>query len=243
MHVEESGPPAAPRMLLLHGGGVAGWMWRPAARRLATSHRVIVPDLPGHGRSAGEPYRSSQHTVDAVAALLGSGAGPVAVVGFSLGGQLAVLLAAQHPGLVEQVVVVSAQARPMRFAGAALRLVGLTAPLARRRWFAQLQARALAVPPDLLADYLTTSVTTSRTDLVAAVGANLAFVPPPAWSRYPGRVLVLVGARERRLLQASARDLAAAAPHGELEVVPGCGHGVPLQAPGWFADRVAGWLA
>lgn len=60
MHHETSGPPGATPLLLLHGGGVAGWMWEPLRAHLDPVRRVIVPDLPGHGRSATEDYASHE---------------------------------------------------------------------------------------------------------------------------------------------------------------------------------------
>ena len=38
-------------------------------------------------------------------------------------------------------------------------------------------------------------------------------------------------------------NISSALPGSELNVVEGCGHGIPFQKPEWFAQRVAGWLA
>lgn len=147
MYVSESGPPDADPVLLLHGGGVAGWMWDDLRARLETTHRVVVPDLPGHGRSADEPYVSHTRTlellrrdVEPIAARR-----PLSIVGFSLGAQLAIRAASEWPGLVRRVAAVSAQAKPLPFSALTLRALKLTAPLARQRWFAQLQAATRVV--------------------------------------------------------------------------------------------------
>lgn len=231
-------------VLLLHGGGVGGWMWRPAIAELRSEPTLIVPDLPGHDRSSATPYVSHAQTVHELAELIERRAeGPVAVVGFSLGAQLAVLLAAERPELVDRVAVVSAQAEPTPAPGLVLGLLGLTAPLARRRWFATLQARELFVPASLLDDYLRTSASVSRATLLAAVGENLRFTVPAGWAGFPGRAVVLAGAKERAVMRRSARRLAEALPGSELELVDGCGHGIPLQRPDWFARRLERWLA
>ena len=238
MHLETSGPAGARPLLLLHGGGVAGWMWDPLRAHLPADRRALVPDLPGHGRSADAPYVSHRETVEALARILESVDQPATVVGFSLGAQLAVMLAAERPDLVERVVVVSAQAVPMRAVGPTLALLGATAGLARREWFARLQARELFVPEEHLADYVQTSATISRQTLLAAVEENLRFVPPASWSAFPGSALILVGAREKKLMARSATVLHALLPHSELDVVDGCGHGIPLQRPDLLARRI-----
>ncbi|GAB2943499.1 alpha/beta fold hydrolase [Nonomuraea fastidiosa] len=240
MYVRETGDAHAPPLLLLHGGGVAGWMWRPALDRLGTSHRAIIPDLPGHGRSAAEAYRSHEETARALVQILEERApNGATVAGFSLGAQLTILLAATRPGLVARAVVVSAQAKPLRFPGATLGLLAATAPLARREWFARLQARQLLIPDELLADYVRDSVRTSRETLLATVGENIRFTLPSGWAAFPNRAMVMVGERERTLMHASARAVHAALPGSRLITVPGCGHGIPLQRPDLFAEVLA----
>ncbi|MGM1029947.1 MAG: alpha/beta fold hydrolase [Actinomycetota bacterium] len=232
MHLDASGPPTGPPLLLLHGGGVSGWMWQPTLERLQSPVRALVPDLPGHGRSASDDYRSHRETLRGLVGLLERHAPDgAAVAGFSLGAQLAVLLASERPDLVTDVVVVSAQAKPLALAGPTLALLGAAAPLARSPRFARLQAKELFVPERLLPQYVEESARISRATLVASVGENLRFVPPPGWATGAGPALVVVGARERALMRASARALHEARPGSELRVVDGVGHGLPLQRP------------
>ena len=243
MQVNTFGPVDGPPVLLLHGGGVAGWMWTSLRRSLESRYRVLVPDLPGHGQSAGEPYRSHVETVAALSHVLKRNrSAPVAVIGFSLGAQLSIELAARYPGLVDRAMIVSAQAQAMPFTGLTLRVLGAAAPLARNHRFARLQARELFVPPELMDDYLDTSGRISRATLLAAVGDNMRFQVPKSWSNFRGQALVLAGRRERALMRDSAAAIHAALPESVLEIVDDCGHGIPLQRPDWFNNRVAAWL-
>ncbi|WP_460796576.1 alpha/beta fold hydrolase [Microbacterium sp. GXF0217] len=232
-------------VVLLHGGGVAGWMWEPSLIDENAGNRIIVVDLPGHGQSDDDRYESHTVTVDRLASLLrrDSRDAPATVVGFSLGAQLAILLASRHPDLVDGIVAVSAQAKSAPFSGIALGLLGLAAPLARRRWFAKLQARELFIPSALRENYIATSASITRETLLASVGENMRFRIPDGWSDFRGRSLVMVGEREHAFMRESAASIAAGNSRSELLIVAGCGHGVPLQRPDWFRERVGDWIA
>jgi pimeloyl-ACP methyl ester carboxylesterase len=244
MHIARFGTNGSDAVLLLHGGGVAGWMWTSLRQRLESAHLVLVPDLPGHGKSVDEPYRSHAATVDALATVLSRSAeGPVTVIGFSLGAQLAMQLASEHPHLVSRAMVVSAQARPIPFMRLTLKALALSAPLARRRWFAGLQARELFIPPELMEDYIKTSAGITRPTLLAAVEENMRFEVPTGWPTFRGSALVMAGRKERAVMRDSAAAIQAGLPHSTLEIVNGCGHGIPLQRPQWFNARVATWLS
>lgn len=225
-------------MLFLHGGGVGGWMWRPVLDLLGDEVRAIVPDLPGHDGSAAEPYQGHDATVDALVELLDEAGIRVdlTVMGFSLGAQLAVALASREPARVSHALVVSAQASPLPFANATLRMLRATAPLARNERFARLQARELGVPHELMPDYVRTSRTMTADALVASVGANLAFAIPEEWAAFPGRVDVVVGARERAVMHTSAEALHGAVPGSRLTIVPETGHTAPLTRPDVIAQ-------
>jgi pimeloyl-ACP methyl ester carboxylesterase len=96
-----------PPLLLLHGlgGGAANWV--DLARLLARRHRVLVPDLPGHGGSAPLPAAVTLDPyVDRVAMLAEREAlGDAAVVGHSLGGLVALRLTVRRPELVNALVL------------------------------------------------------------------------------------------------------------------------------------------
>ncbi|MCF6473374.1 alpha/beta hydrolase [Nonomuraea sp. MG754425] len=242
--MREAGNAAGPVLLLIHGGGVAGWMWQAQIGHFAASHRLLVPDLPGHDRSHEAAYTTSSAVVAELAAHLARlpEGTDVTVAGFSLGGQIAVELAATHPELVTRVVVVSALTTGVPMAGLSDRLVGLAAPLARQAWFARLQAKALFIPDDLLDDYLRTSKALPKDSLLALTRANSAFRTPPAWRKFPGPVLLLAGGKEPRTLRDGMRQLGHDHAGSELVVHPDAGHGLPLQYPDWFNTRVGDWL-
>ena len=243
MRIEQSGDPHGMPVVLLHGAGVAGWMWRPLRAHLPADLALLVPDLPGHGASRRAPFVSRARTVEALAARLNQRGGePVAVVGFSFGAQIAIELAARMPELVAHATIISAQAQPARLPRLTTALVRAAAPLARNERFARAQAAELFLPDELLDDYLRESRAADGALLARIVDENIRFRIPAGWGDFPGTAAVMVGADERRIMRTSAVTLHDALPGSALDVVDGCGHGIPLQRPRWLAERlIAQW--
>ncbi|MER5336655.1 alpha/beta hydrolase [Micromonospora sp. NPDC002717] len=98
-----SGPP----LLLIHGLMVTGEMFEPVIAHLATRHRVIVPDMRGHGRSRGlpPPYSTTRLAADLSQLLDRLGIGSTAVLRYSLGGAIAQQLVLDHPDRCDRLVL------------------------------------------------------------------------------------------------------------------------------------------
>ena len=134
--VRVGGLPDGTPTLLLHGlGATAALNWAASFPELERLGPVIAPDHRGHGRGAriGRRFRLEQCADDAAAVLLALDAGPAIVVGYSMGGPIAQLLARRHPELVAGLIL-SATARDFRGAPAdRLRFaaLGAIAPAAR----------------------------------------------------------------------------------------------------------------
>ena len=106
MHVEESGTPGSPAIVLIHGAGQSGREWRDHMTRLSAFH-CLAPDLPGFGRSNHLPPASLREIVDLVAVLIETRvpARRAHVVGVSWGGAVVHALLDRHPDLVDRAVV------------------------------------------------------------------------------------------------------------------------------------------
>jgi len=103
------GPTTGGTAVLVHGFGDAGAGWTQVALTLGKTHRVVVLDLPGHGRSA--PYGDHLDMAMLEAGLeqvLDGVDGEVVLVGNSLGGWLSARYALDHPDRVQHLVLVNA---------------------------------------------------------------------------------------------------------------------------------------
>ena len=97
-------------LVLLHGGFGSVEMFGPNVELLAAGHRVIGVDLQSHGRSpaADRPMHFERMADDVADLIKYLGLDRTAVMGFSLGGAVALRTAIQHPDLVERLILVSA---------------------------------------------------------------------------------------------------------------------------------------
>jgi len=104
---EAAGPAGAPVVMLVHGLlASADLNWSLAIPQLATSYRVVAPDLRGHGDGMRTRRFDAHECADDLAALVGAlELGPVIVVGYSLGGLVAQVFARRHPTLVSGLVL------------------------------------------------------------------------------------------------------------------------------------------
>ena len=101
------GPPNGPAFVLLHGGAARWQYGRDLLEALAEQWHVFAPDFRGHGKSGrvAGAYCLGDYERDTAASLAGAVQSPAIVYGHSLGGEVAVMLAAHHPDLVRAVIV------------------------------------------------------------------------------------------------------------------------------------------
>ncbi|MEU1285093.1 alpha/beta fold hydrolase [Kitasatospora sp. NPDC005856] len=108
MHYLDEG--AGPVVLCLHGEPTWGYLFRDLVRRLAPTHRVVVPDHMGFGKSATpaeRTYRLQDHVDNLEALVLDLGLRELTLVLHDFGGPVGMGLAARRPELIARVVSVN----------------------------------------------------------------------------------------------------------------------------------------
>lgn len=98
---------AGPPLLLVHGSMVTGEMYEPVIEQFSRRHRVIVPDLRGHGRSRAlpPPYTARQLARDLARLLEHLGIDSAAVLGYSQGGVIAQQFSLDYPARCSRLVL------------------------------------------------------------------------------------------------------------------------------------------
>jgi pimeloyl-ACP methyl ester carboxylesterase len=100
------GNPAAPLLVLLHGGLEQSHAWDNIAAALCHRWHVVVPDLRGHGGSdwsSGGAYSVLDYVADLAALMKGLGDPPMVLIGHSLGGNVAIHFASMYPESVHRL--------------------------------------------------------------------------------------------------------------------------------------------
>lgn len=258
MYVEQHGPAEAPTIVLLHGGGGGGWMWRPQVEALSGEYHLLVPDLPEQGRSTEAGPFTMAGAAAAVADLIRGQAhgGRAHVVGLSEGAQVGVQLLADAPDLVLTAVLSSPLVRPLPGASmmtpGVLKLAYLTsiAPLRDVKWWVRLNMRSAAgVPDGYFEEFHESFRTLTESGFVDLMVANARFRLPAGLEKAAARTLVVAGEHEYAAMRGSVADVAAALPNGTARLVRHAAkmtlaqeHNWNMTAPELFIAMVRAWI-
>ncbi len=152
-HVDVAGPTDGPPIVFLHGSVLARQSWQPQVTRLRDAYRCITVDLPRHGTRADEPFTLDGAADVAIRAIDELAGGRAIVVGFSLGGYVAMAVAGRAPERVRGLVLTGASSEPSGIGAIPFRLFALGLRLAperalRRTGFWLFRHR---YPPDVVA--------------------------------------------------------------------------------------------
>ena len=240
MRFDEHGS-GAPTLVLLHGMAATGRVWDLVVERLTWPGRIVVPDLPGHGRSPHSPPYSFGSMAADVASVVGDD--DVVAVGHSLGGVVALALGSGWFGC--RVTTVVAMSVKVRWSSDDL---ARAAALATRpvTWFDEEPAaveRALRVAG--LSGLVEPSSPMATAGVVADGGRfRLAHDPATADLGAPDLAGLVAACRARVVLGCGSEDPMVG--HADLVgydpsafVLEGIGHNAHVEAP----DLVAGVIS
>lgn len=245
-----------PPVVILHGLFGSARNWVTIARRLAASgRRVIAADLRNHGDSPHDARMDYAAMAEDVACVIEERAGGrAAVLGHSMGGKAAMVLALTRPALVDRLVVVDiapvAYRATLGAYASALRALPFR-PGMRRAEADALLAETVRDPAErafLLQNLVFDAEGAPRwKPNLAAIEANMpliaAFPELPRHARYDGPVLMVRGERSTYVRPEHYEATLALFPRAVFVTVPGAGHWVQAEAPEAFLRAVEPFLA
>ncbi len=249
-------------VVLVHGNGtlIEDWIVSGVFDDLAQTHRVIAFDRPGFGRSArprGEPWSPQKQAHLLAKALTQLGIGPAIIVGHSIGTQIVVALALDHPQLVARIVLVSGYYYPTRRIDArlsSLLAVPVVGDLMRHTispWFSRaytpIVSRVLFSPakvPQRWKDRFPLELAHRPSQILALSGdaghlVATAAALCPRYGELGMPVTLITGDGDKVVTpERHSKRLHEELAHSRLIVLPGVGHMAHYLAPGEIAAAV-----
>jgi pimeloyl-ACP methyl ester carboxylesterase len=250
---------AGPAVVLVHGFGSSLYTWKDVIPALAARHDVIALDLPGFGESERPPDLAFADLPRAVVGLMNVlGIERAALVGNSMGGAAAALVAATEAGRVSHLVLIDAagfnlapRARPGMVRLASSWAAPVLQLLPGKRLFVEAALRQVfhddsLVTRERVAEYLAPAQRAGSFVALRSLGRSLGastaeFEDALAAVRAP--TLVVWGDDDRWIPSPDADRFVAAIPGARKVLIPACGHVPQEEKPAEVAQLIAEFLA
>jgi pimeloyl-ACP methyl ester carboxylesterase len=254
----ETGPAGAPSIVFLHGGGIAGWMWRYQVEFFKENFHCLVPDLPEQGQSAEVGPFSIDYAADTIASFIRSQAhgGKAHVVGLSEGALVLVDLLSRAPEVVDHALCSSAILRPIpgqNFYTRGFFKISyrwFMAPFKNNDWWIHLNMRGSAgVGEEFFPEFKKSFQETTESGFTNLMVNALHFRLPAGLEKVNAPVLVVVGKMEYKQMIQSGKELLAVLPNSKGVMVSlGQGsslakeHNWAMTAPALFNAALLSWI-
>ena len=240
-----------PPLVLLHGLMGAAQNWGGIARRLGQKRRVLAMDARNHGASSHAPGMNyATQATDVAETLAARGIIRTAVLGHSMGGKTAMMLALTRPALVERLIV--ADMAPVKYEAPsrayvlAMQAMALPAGLTRRQAMVALEP---AEPAEGIRAFLLQNLVFGDgsphwrigLDHIAAGMADIEDFAPPSGARYDGPSLFIRGTRSDYVTPARMPAIAGFFPHVQHAAVEAA-HWVHSENPNAFLAALEPFL-
>jgi pimeloyl-ACP methyl ester carboxylesterase len=223
-------------VVLVHALGSSRRAWTPQIEALSNRHRVLAPDLPGHGQ-AKAPF-TLDRAVESVHSTISQSAEKAHVVGISVGAVVALLTCLEHPAEVASLVLSGGLAHPPRW-------------LVLQRVMTQITPEPLFLRASVgmysggRSEYANAAAEDLRRcgkhTLLVALRELARLDLRPRLSQVAAPTLVLCGSKDRPSIPLS-RELAAGIPAADLKIVGSAIHLWNLQQPEEFNRTVSTFL-
>lgn len=242
-----------PALIILHGLFGSGTNWNSQARQLARQFDVILPDLRNHGRSFHAPDMSYSVMANDVRLLMDElQLDDALVLGHSMGGKTAMVLALESPERVAALMV--ADIAPVSYHGPgnmplieALQRLDLGSLGSRSDADAALAA---AIPERMIRQFLLTNLQYAETDYSWRIPLDILADRLPELEAFPQidasyqrPALFVYGAESDYVTPEAHASIRRYFPSAELHAIPKAGHWLHAQQPQLFAETIQQFLS
>ena len=235
-------------LLIAHGLFGSARNWGVIAKRLSDARRVIAADMRNHGASPWFDSHSYGDMAADLAEVIAAEGGAADVLGHSMGGKAAMMLALEHPELVNRLIVADIAPVPyshqQRHNIEAMRALDLSGIENRSDAGAQLAPR---LEDPALADFFLQSLDVAgkrwrlNLDVLDREMEKILSFPDVAGS-FDKPVLFLSGAESPYVSRDQRPQIKALFPQARFMKIPGAGHWLHAEKPREFEAAVRGWL-
>ncbi|WP_085818317.1 alpha/beta fold hydrolase [Roseovarius halotolerans] len=237
-----------PGLLIAHGLYGSARNWGVISKRLSDSRQVVAADMRNHGSSPWFETHSYPDMAEDLAALLEELEGPFDVLGHSMGGKAAMVLALTRPDLVNRLIV--ADIAPVTYSHSqiqyieAMKSVDLSRIESRSDVNAQLEGK---VDNPALISFFTQSIDIKEKQWrlnLETLGAEMPKIMsfPDISGHYDGKVMFLTGAESDYVTREHRPKIKALFPKAQFVKIPDAGHWLHADRPRAFEAAIRTWL-
>ncbi|WP_424354334.1 alpha/beta fold hydrolase [Methanobacterium sp. MBAC-LM] len=248
LYIKETGENNDETIVFLHGDGIAGWMWDEQLKAFSDYH-CIIPDLPGHGKSAEVKPVTVQDTADKIIDIIKNKAknGKAHIVGLSMGAQITVQILSTAPEVVNHVLISGALVRSSQPTESFLELldnlIALYLPDKNKIIRIMSYVRSYNIPRNLIDKFRESTYVIEPYYLDKILRETILFKMPDNLEHADVPVLVMAGEKDYRIINESALNLLNVLPNSKGAIVLKVGHLWNIENPEMFNNVLRAWIS
>ncbi|MEP2717929.1 alpha/beta fold hydrolase [Pseudophaeobacter sp.] len=237
-----------PSLLIAHGLYGSARNWGVICKRLSDERQVVAVDMRNHGQSAWTQGHSYPEMAEDLAEVIIAHGGQMDVIGHSMGGKASMMLALNHPELVNRLIV--ADIAPVPYGHSQIQFIEAMRAVdfdqVERRPDVESQLAAAGVEP-ALQSFFTQSLDIPNKGWRLNLDTLAQHMPkimsfPETVAQWPGAVLFLSGGTSDYVRREDRETILARFPNARFAKIPGAGHWLHAEKPREFEANARAFL-
>ena len=247
LYIKETGKNNDETLLFLHGDGIAGWMWNKQVKSFNDYHCIVV-DLPGHGKSSEIKQLTVENTAEMIINLIQDQAhGKKAhLIGISMGAQVIVQILSTAPEVVDHALISGTLVRTTpptkNFLKLLNHLIEIYTPVKNNPLFIKSYIRSYNIPKNLFNKFKESTYNIKQDSLDKIIRENMLFKMPEGLGNVNVPVLVMIGEKDYRIINESAKKLINVLPNSKRAIALRVGHIWNMENPELFNKVLRAWI-